>query len=831
VGDLSEARAQEVILDIEGMTCVSCVNRLERVLRKENGVLQARVSLATRTAAVRFAAEDPSPLVTAIEKAGYRATVHQANEDRVPIVEVELKDYRRRLAVAAFCAFDVLVFSLVANPGSRSSVLAAWFFTTPVLFYGGWPFLKGAWRAAKQGVYTMDTLVTCGSLAAYGYSVGAALDGGHHAYFDTAAMIVTLILLGRVLEATARAKAGDAARVLLERQPKFATLVHGREERQVSVDDLVEGNVVVVRPGEQIPADGMIVSGRSSVDLSMLTGESVPVDVDAGDEVVGASINGEGLLRVRVTRAGADTRLAQIVRLLQVTQASKAPIQRLADRLATVFVPRIIWLAAFVGALLWLWGTAGFGGALLRATAILLVACPCSLGLATPAAIMAGSGRAAELGILFKGGEVFEAARRVNTVLIDKTGTLTQGVMTLREVVGHGLSEGEVLALAAAVESGSEHPIARCVVQAARERAIVVPEAWDHRAEPGAGITATTGAGPVRVGRPEGLSGELAERVEDLSARGLTVFALWRAGQPVGLLGAQDTLKEDAAAAVTRLRRTGWEVVLVSGDRRPAVEAVAREVGISRAVAEVFPEGKVEEVRRLQAAGKRVAFVGDGVNDAPALAQADVGIALGTGTDVAIEAGRVLIMGGEVTRVVDSLDLARRTFWVIAENLAWAFAYNTLMIPLAVAGKVSPLVASAAMAGSSVTVVGNAVRLLRYGGRRGQSLADLRKAETPAEPVDVATDPHLPRGRLIDLSLDGQAAGAGQPAPVQESAGARAEASPAEEPEPILAASGQDHPAQNGHDHGRARLRGYVREDARRVARLLGRLFEQQWES
>jgi heavy metal translocating P-type ATPase len=819
---------QEVILDIEGMTCVSCVNRLERVLRTQDGVVQARVSLATRTAAVRFAADDPSPLVTAIEKAGYRATVHQANEDRIPIVEVELKDYRRRLAVAAFCAFDVLVFSLVANPGSRSSVLAAWFFTTPILFYGGWPFLKGAWRAFKQGVYTMDTLVSCGSLAAYGYSVGAAIDGGHHTYFDTAAMIVTLILLGRVLEATARAKAGDAARVLLERQPKFATLVRGGEERQVSVDDLVEGDLVVVRPGEQIPADGMIVAGRSSVDLSMLTGESVPVDVDAGDEVVGASINGEGLLRVRVTRAGADTRLAQIVRLLQVTQASKAPIQRLADRIAAVFVPRIIWLAAFVGALLWLWGTAGFGGALLRATAILLVACPCSLGLATPAAIMAGSGRAAELGILFKGGDVFEAARRVNTVLIDKTGTLTQGVMTLKEVVGHGVSESEVLALAAAVESGSEHPIARCVVQAARDRKVIVPEAWDHRAEPGAGISATTSVGALRVGRPEGLSGALGERVEDLSARGLTVFALWRDGEAVGLLGAQDTLKEDAVAAVSRLRRAGWDVVLVSGDRRPAVEAVAREVGIPRAVAEVFPEGKVEEVRRLQAAGKRVAFVGDGVNDAPALAQADVGIALGTGTDVAIEAGRDLIMGGEVARVADSLDLARRTFWVIAENLVWAFAYNTLMIPLAVVGKVSPLVASAAMAGSSVTVVGNAVRLLRYGGRRGVSLADLRKAETPDEPIDIATDTSLPRGRLIDLSAEAAPIATPEPRPAEEPARAEADDGRRAE-EPILAAA-QAHD-EHGASHPNGRLSGMVKEDARRVARLLGRLFEQQWES
>jgi Cu+-exporting ATPase len=780
------AAEHEVLLDIEGMTCSSCVDRLERALGGQPTVTEARVSLASRMAVIRCTSSDPAPLVDAVEGAGYRARVRGAGDLQV---DDELRDYRRRLAVAAFFTFDVLMFSLVVAPGSRGSLLAAWALATPVQFYAAWPFLRTAARAARDGTYTMDTLIAAGSLAAYAYSAGAVLAGGRHAYFDTGAMIVTLILLGKVLEAGARARAGDATRVLLRRQPRTATVLAGGAERSIAIEELAVGDRVVVRPGEQIPADGRVREGRSSVDLSMLTGESAPVDVGPGDEVVGASLNGPGRLEVELTGVGSDTRLAQIVRLLQATQASKAPIQRLADRIAAAFVPRVLGLALGVFLFVWIVGSRSLGEALLRAAAVVLVACPCSLGLATPAAIMAGSGRAAELGILFKGGEVFEAARGIDTVLIDKTGTLTAGSPVIKEIVPAGSSEEAVLAMAAAAERGSEHPNGVAVVRAAEERGVRVPEARGHRAEPGAGIEAVVGHRRVRVGRPDGLPPELADRAAQMSARGLTVFAVWLDDAPAGLLGASDALKDGAAEVVRGLRRWGWDVAVVSGDRRPTVEAIAREAGIDRVVAEVFPEGKVEEVRRLQAAGKRVAFVGDGVNDAPALAQADLGIALGSGTDVAIAAGQVLIMGGDLRLVAAALKLARMTFWVIAQNLAWAFGYNLLMIPLAVVGTVSPLVAAGAMAGSSVTVVANALRLRRFR-------------------IAGQTDP-------------------GTVEPAEEDApAARVPVSPPREARPEMEApptpSRRQHPVSQS---------GFVREETRRLVGALERLYFKRWET
>jgi heavy metal translocating P-type ATPase len=673
---------------------------------------------------------DLNGLVAAVEAAGYRAVPHVRRERN----DVDVRDLERRLIAAAFLSVYVLIFSMLVEPHSGASMRAAWLFATPVQFYGGWPFLRGAWRSARHGVHTMDTLVAAGSLAAYLYSVMAVLTGTHHAHFDTSAIIVTLILVGRVLEARARRAAGKAARLLLERQPSTATVLSddGRAERAVDRADLQVGARVVVRPGEQIPADGVVVTGTSSVDLSMLTGESVPEDVGPGDAVIGASINGPGRLVVELTCVGEETRLGQIVALLERTQASKAPIQRLADRVAAVCVPWILTTAAAVFCLRWL-GSGDLAHALMYAAAVLLVACPCSLGLATPAAIMVGSGRAAELGILFKGGEVFEAAKRIDAVLIDKTGTLTEGRMSLATVVPVAATESEVLALAAAAEAGSEHPLARAVLAAAEARGVAVPAATDHHAEPGAGIVARVGSSLVRAGRPEGLSPELEARADELAADGLMVVAVWRDGGVVGLLGASDTVKEGAAEVVERIRKWGRTIAVVSGDRRRAVEAAARQAGIDVVVSQVFPDGKVEEVRRLQAEGKRVAFVGDGVNDAPALAQADLGIALGTGTDIAIDAADVLIMGGDLGRVSDCLELAGRTYWVIVQNLVWAFAYNSLMVPLAVVGRVSPLMAAASMAGSSWTVVSNALRLQRF--HRTVTQPDEAEPAADAEPV------------------------------------------------------------------------------------------------
>jgi cation-transporting ATPase V len=562
----------------------------------------------------------------------------------------------------------------------------------------------------------MDTLVAVGSLTSYSYSAWATVSGRDGHYFDTAAAIITLILVGKTLEARARMSAGDAARRLLERGAKDATLLIGGAERVVPVDEVRVGDVVVVRPGEKVPVDGVVRWGTSSIDLSMLTGESVPVDVSVGDEVVGAALNSMGRLEVEATRVGPDTRLAEIVRLLSKAQGSKAPVQRLADRVSSVFVPAVLLLAVatFFG-----WYLLGDGHrpgvAMIHAVAVVLIACPCALGLATPAAIMAGSGRAAEIGILFKGGEVFEAARSVGVVLFDKTGTVTEGAMVLAEVVpADGYQADQVISLAAAAERGSEHPIARAVLAGATERGIRVPVAESFAARPGAGASSVVDGHDVEVGRPQGLPADLADRVEQLASSGLTVFAVWVDRAPAGLLGVEDRLKAGAAEAIQRIRGLGMRVALVTGDRRAAAMAMARQVGIDDVAAEVYPQGKVEAVARLQERGRRVVFVGDGINDAPALAQADMGIALGTGTDVAIEAADVTLLGGDVASVADALDLARKTYRIIAQNLIWAFGYNVVMIPLAVAGVLTPIWAAAAMAASSVSVVANALRLRRY---------------------------------------------------------------------------------------------------------------------
>jgi heavy metal translocating P-type ATPase len=705
----------EVVLDIEGMTCASCVNRVERVLKRQEGVSDARVNLVSRTARVQTEAPDIDRLIQAVERAGYGAHHHEAG----PSARDEARDYFVRLVVAGALTVPVLWLTFVAPHGDWSMWLA-WALTTPVQFYAGWPFIRSAARSARHFTSTMDTLVAVGSLTSYLYSAWAVLAGRHDHYFDTAAVIITLILVGKVLEARGRAQAGDASRALLERGAKEATLISDGVERRVPVEDVRVGDLVVVLPGEKVPVDGVVRGGVSSVDLSMLTGESVPVDVGPGDEVVSASINSHGRLIVEATRVGEDTKLAEIVRLLQAAQGSRAPVQRLADRVSEVFVPAVLVLAVATFAGWALLSDVGLTKALLRGVAVVLIACPCALGLATPAAIMAGSGRAAELGILFKGGEVYEVARSVDTLLLDKTGTLTEGTMRLAEVVpADGETAEEVLALAAAAERGSEHPIARAVVEGASSRGVGIPEASSFSVRPGAGARAEVAGRPIEVGRPEDLSDELAGRAALLARGGLTVFAVRRDGRAIGLVAVSDRVKPGASDAVGRIRRLGLELALVTGDRRATAVAVAGEAGIDRLVAEVYPEGKVEEVRRLQEAGHRVAFVGDGINDGPALAQADVGIALGTGTDVAIEAADVTVMGGDIGSVADALELARWTYRVISQNLFWAFGYNVVMIPLAVVGILTPIWAAGAMAASSVSVVANALRLRRY--RRGET--------------------------------------------------------------------------------------------------------------
>jgi Cu+-exporting ATPase len=704
----ASAVTHEVVLDIEGMTCASCVGKVERALGGVDLVESAAVNLVTRTATVRTAADDPDALIRAVERIGYGARRHRGEP-----AEDEPATYRRRLWVAA--PLTVAVLLLTFGTSAAWSMWLAWALATPVQFYAGWPFLRSAWRSARHGTTGMDTLVAVGSLAAYAYSVWAVLsDAGGH-YFDTGAVIITLVLLGKTLEARARVAASDASRALLERAATDATVLDGDVERGIPVSDVHPGMLVVVRPGEKVPADGVVREGTSWVDLSLLTGESVPVDVGPGDEVVGASVNGTGRLVVFVTTVGANSQLAQIVRLLQAAQGSKAPIQRLADRVASVFVPIVLALAAATFLGWWLAADAGPGAALLHAVAVLLIACPCALGLATPAAIMAGTGRAAEIGILFREADVFEAAHRIDTVLLDKTGTVTQGAMTVTETFPvNGASEDALLASAAAAELGSEHPIGRAVVAAAGEAGLAIPAGRDHAITPGAGARATVDGHEVVVGRPEELPAAMGERADAMAGGGLTPFAVWRDRIPIGLIGVSDPLKPEARAAVGALSTMGLRVRLVTGDRAATATAVAERVGIPEVAAEVMPAGKVDEVRSARSGGRFVAFVGDGINDAPALAEADLGIALGTGTDVAAAAAGVRLLGGDLRGVGDALRLARRTYRVIAQNLFWAFAYNVVMIPLAVFGVLSPVWAAAAMAGSSITVVLNALRLRRF---------------------------------------------------------------------------------------------------------------------
>jgi heavy metal translocating P-type ATPase len=538
------------------------------------------------------------------------------------------------------------------------------------------------------------------------------------AYFDTAALIVTFILVGKTIEARARSSAGDASRELLARMPAEAVVIGDDGERRIPLDDVRPGMHVVVYPGATVPADGIVLEGASSVDLSVLTGESVPVDVGPGSEVIGASVNGEGRLLVFVSTVGGQTRFGAIVRALQAAQATKAPVQRLADRISAVFVPVVLGLAVatYVGWIALVDVSAGT--ALVHATAVVLIACPCALGLATPAAIVTGAGRAAELGVLLKGGATVEAASRVDAVVFDKTGTITQGAMALAEVRSLGATPAdEVLALAAAVETGSEHPIARAVVAAARERGVVVPAASDHRVTPGAGAFARVAADAIEVGRPDRLDGHAGAMIDDLAAGGATPFVVRRNGEPVGVVGVIDRLKPEAPSAIARLRARGIRVSMVTGDRGGTARAVAREVGIGDVTAEVDPVEKVEVVRRASAGDGGVAFVGDGLNDAPALAAASVGIAIGTGTDVALAAADVNLLGPSLTGVPLALELSRHTYRIIQQNLFWAFAYNVVMIPLAVVGVIEPMWAAAAMAASSVSVVANALRLRRFGRR------------------------------------------------------------------------------------------------------------------
>ncbi|MER6711443.1 heavy metal translocating P-type ATPase [Streptomyces sp. NPDC000877] len=734
----------EVELTIGGMTCASCAARIEKKLNRMDGVT-ATVNYATEKAKVSYAGEvSVRELIAAVEAAGYTAQEPAPPEEPgEPAAEAdELRPLRERLVTAVVLAVPVVAMAMIPALQFEYWQWLSLTLAAPVVTYAAWPFHKAALVNARHGAATMDTLISVGTSAAFLWSLWALFfgtagtpgmthpfeltiertDGAGNIYLEAAAGVTAFILAGRYFEARAKRRAGAALRALLELGAKDVTVLRddGREQT-LPVGELRVGDRFLVRPGEKIATDGTVVEGSSAVDASMLTGESVPVEVGAGDPVTGATINAGGRLVVRATRVGADTQLARMAKLVEDAQHGKAAAQRLADRVSAVFVPVVIALA--LGTLgFWLGNGAGLTAAFTAAVAVLVIACPCALGLATPTALMVGTGRGAQLGILIKGPEVLESTRRIDTVVLDKTGTVTTGRMTLLAVhTADGTDEADVLRLAGALEHSSEHPIARAVADGALAKLGTLPTPEDFANVPGLGVQGIVEGHAVLVGRERLLADWAMELPEDLArARaaaedaGRTAVAVAWDGAARAVLEVADAVKETSAEAVGRLRALGLAPILLTGDNKAVAESVAREVGIEEVVAEVLPQDKVEVVKRLQAEGRSVAMVGDGVNDAAALAQADLGLAMGTGTDAAIEAGDLTLVRGDLRAAADAVRLARRTLGTIRSNLFWAFAYNVAALPLAAAGLLTPMIAGAAMAFSSVFVVGNSLRLRTF---------------------------------------------------------------------------------------------------------------------
>jgi len=706
-------------IPIDGMTCAACAARIGRGLTGLEGVEEANVNYATARAVVSYDPDlvDRAAFRATIEKLGYAVADDDPDDDAA---DRELAQLTRRLVTSVVLTVPIVAISMVPALGFSGWEWVAGILATPVVWWVGWPFHQVAGRNLAHGSTTMDTLVSMGTGAAWAWSAVALFVDVDHVYFETAAVIVTLILLGRWFEARAKRRSGEAIRSLAGLAARTARLENGTE---VPVDDLQAGMRFVVRPGEKVPVDGLVVDGTSTVDASMITGEPVPVPVGIGDEVVGATINGNGSLTVEATRVGGDTMLAQIMRLVHEAQSSTAPVQRLADRVSAVFVPTAL---AVAGATLAAWLLTGqpAGEAFTAAVAVLIIACPCALGLATPTAIMVGTGRGASLGVIIKGGEVLEATRQVDHVVLDKTGTVTEGRMELVSVTPAPGADGQVvLCRAASVEALSEHPLAEAIVAAATD----LEPATGFENLPGLGVRATVDGAEVLVGRRrlfDEVPDDLLTAVAKAEDAGRTAVVVGWDGTARGVLVIADRVRSTSAAAVTALRDLGLEVTLLTGDNERTARAVGSAVGIDRVLAEVMPNDKDAEIQRLQAQGHVVAMVGDGINDAPALARADLGIAVGTGTDVAIETSDLTIVSGDLRAVADAIVLSRRTLAVIKGNLFWAFAYNTAAIPLAAFGVLNPMIAAGAMGFSSVFVVTNSLRLRRFTGYRRPTATD-----------------------------------------------------------------------------------------------------------
>lgn len=712
---------ESVTFDVEGMTCASCALRIERVLGKQEGVSDAVVNFAGQEARVQVSPDvDLTNLAAAVAKLGYTVTeVVEGDERESPVERYsrEVRFQRRNFLLAALVTLPLMALSMFGNDSTGLRWIEA-ALAVPVVFVFGAQFHKIAWKRLRTFDATMDTLISVGTLTAFLYSVWA-LFSGDPVFFETSAMIITLILLGRFFEARAKGRASRAVTKLLELSAKEARVIRDGAETMVETLDLRPGETMVVLPGEKIPTDGVVTAGSSSVDESMLTGESLPVERQVGDEVYGATVNQQGRLEIEVTNVGPNTALAQIVRLVEEAQATKAPVQRLADKIAGVFVPTVISIAIVVF-IAWLIGTGETANALRNGVAVLIIACPCALGLATPTAIMVGSGRGAELGVLFKNAEVFERARNVDTVVFDKTGTLTRGAMTLSDVDVIGDND-RFLFLVGSIEAASGHPIGKAVALGAEEAGatLTAPESVEALSGSGVvgvvdGVTVVIGKAKLMANRGLQVPDRLDASLARLEGQGRTAFLAGWDGLVRGVVGVADTIRPSAISTVAALREMGADAAMITGDNQRTAAAIAAEVGITDFIAEVMPGDKADEVGRLQAAGKNVAFVGDGINDAPALTKADLGMAVGSGTDVAIEAGDIVLVSGDPQLVATALRLAKATFRTIRQNLGWAFGYNVAAIPLAAAGVLNPMIAAAAMAFSSVSVVSNSLRLRRF---------------------------------------------------------------------------------------------------------------------
>ncbi|CAM3916825.1 heavy metal translocating P-type ATPase [Cohnella lubricantis] len=735
-----------VELEIGGMTCAACAARIEKGLNRMPGVAMATVNLALETAHVEFAPDGGASLpdvIRKVEQLGYQAARKAEQQDGAARRRKEIVRQRGWLTASAILTLPLLWamaghFAFLSWLRVPELFMNAWFqlgIATPVQFVIGWRFYAGAFKALRSGSANMDVLVALGTSAAYFYSLYLTIDsaggmqmGRVELYFETSAVLITLILLGKLFEAMAKGRSSEAIRSLMKLRAKTALVVRGGEEIAVPVEKVAVGDICIVKPGEKIPVDGVVVEGSSAVDESMLTGESMPVGKQPGAEAIGATLNKNGMLKIRATRVGSETALSQIIRVVEQAQSSKAPIQRVADKISGIFVPIVVGIAVLTFLIWILFIEAGrVAPALEAAIAVLVIACPCALGLATPTSIMAGSGRAAELGVLFKGGEHLETAHTIDTVVLDKTGTVTKGAPELTDaVVADGFGEAEVLAGIGAAERASEHPLAEAIVRGIRERGIELPQAEAFEAVPGHGVRAEAGGHTLLIGNRRLMEAngvqappDALEALRRLEEQGKTVVLAAEDGVYAAMIAVADTMKPTSRQAVERLKRLGLTVIMMTGDNERTAKAIAGDAGIEQVLAEVLPEGKAAEVRRLKERGRKVAMVGDGINDAPALATADVGMAIGTGTDVAMETADVTLMRGDLNGIADAIEMSRRTMRNIRQNLFWALAYNVVGIPIAASGLLAPWLAGAAMALSSVSVVLNALRLQRAKVGRG----------------------------------------------------------------------------------------------------------------